>query len=177
MGTPNRGPAVHSTPAVMAGLDGLGVTNQVNRMILSTSNPPEQSPIPRQGLVSPFITRTPQRPSTFTNAPAESPIPRKDHASHGTPTRIPQRPSTFTSPRENSGSVTSQNRSPHFQPLQQDAGSKTPKILRYEGEKPYSQETCQTNINAQMRKGQPEPQINSFRISPLENIPSMATVS
>ena len=57
MGTPNRGPAIHSTPSVMVGLEGLGVTNQVNRMILSTSNPPEQSPIPRQGLVSPRVTR------------------------------------------------------------------------------------------------------------------------
>ena len=45
------------------------------------------------------------------------------------------------------------------------------------GEEPYSQETCQTNINAQMEKGQSELQINSFRISPLDNIPSMVTVS
>merc|ERR1712045_335421 len=74
MGTPNRGPAIHSTPAVMVGLEGLGVTNQVNRMILSTSNPPEQSPIPRQGLISPSMVRTPQRSSTFNNAPAQSPM-------------------------------------------------------------------------------------------------------
>merc|ERR1719219_1088902 len=73
MGTPNLGPAIHSTPSVMVGLEGLGVTNQVNRMILSTSNPPEQSPIPRQGLVSPRVTRTPQRPNDFTTAPVQSP--------------------------------------------------------------------------------------------------------
>ena len=42
---------------------------------------------------------------------------------------------TFTSPPENSGSrsATPQIRSPYFQPLQQDAGGKTPKIMRYEG--------------------------------------------
>ena len=131
MQTPSRGPAVHSTPAVMVGLEGLGVTNQVNRMILSTSNPPEQSPIPRQGLISPSMVRTPQRSSTFSNAPAQSPMHL--NAPPGTPSRTLQRPSTFTSPPERSGSATSQIRSPYFQSLQQDGGGKSPKIIHYQG--------------------------------------------
>ena len=112
--TPNRGPAIHSTPAVMVGLEGRGVTNQVNRMILSTSNPPEQSPIPaRQGLISPLMVRTPQRSRTFTNAPAQSPM--------------------HLNAPERSGSATSQIRSPYFQSLQQDGGGKSPKIIHYQG--------------------------------------------
>ena len=45
------------------------------------------------------------------------------------------------------------------------------------GVKPYSQETCQTNVNAQMQKGQSELQMNSFRISPLDNIPSLVNTN
>ena len=97
METPNRrGPAIHSTPAVMVGLEGRGVTNQVNRMILSTSNPPEQSPIPvRQGLISPLMVRTPQRSRTFSNAPAQ--FPMHLNTPPGTPSRTHLRPNTFTS--------------------------------------------------------------------------------
>ena len=61
----NRGPVVHSTPAVMLGLTGLVDTNKVNRMILSTSNPPEQSPIPRNRFDKPPPPTPSYRVSAF----------------------------------------------------------------------------------------------------------------
>lgn len=66
----NRGPVVHSTPAVMLGLTGLVDTNKVNRMILSTSNPPEQSPIPRNRFDKPPPPTPSYRVSAFEDIPA-----------------------------------------------------------------------------------------------------------